>query len=323
MSSSINKNTSTWDKIKAGARLTLNVASAVATFTPVGAVAKLGRAAKVVNYLNKANSLRRQTEGTYQSLKGARDSLRTLTSRDKRISNKERMAALGKLALTAGGMTFGKFPGKHPLSGKLGFAAKNGSIGKAKRLVGKLESVKTKNKERIGMRNMNKAMKAMGYSKDPRFKKAYHGIDGVFRDNKGNLVLAEAKYSKANKGLGLLKRTQKGRQMSEDWVKAKAKDIRAKAAREFSQARKDLRNGKITSNQYKNLRKGLAGGSQLGREIMKQSKQGKLKKYLVVTRPTSSGYKVTTRSLTSSYKSVSTAKSSNRSSSSRSSSRRR
>ncbi|MDA8234216.1 MAG: hypothetical protein M0Z31_05280 [Clostridia bacterium] len=64
-----NKNTSTWDKIKAGARLTLNVASAVATFTPVGAVAKLGRAAKVVKYLNKANSLRRQTEGTYQSLR--------------------------------------------------------------------------------------------------------------------------------------------------------------------------------------------------------------------------------------------------------------
>nr|MDA8234214.1 hypothetical protein [Clostridia bacterium] len=87
---------------------------------------------KVVQYLNKANSLRRQTEGTYQSLKGARDSLRTLTSKDKRISNKERMAALGKLALTAGGMTFGKFPGKHPLSGKLGFAAKNGSVGKAK-----------------------------------------------------------------------------------------------------------------------------------------------------------------------------------------------
>ena len=134
-----NKNTSTWDKVKAGARLTLNVASAVATFTPVGAVAKLGRAAKVVNYLNKANSLRRQTEGTYQSLKGARDSLRTLTSKDKRISNKERMAALGKLALTAGGMTFGKFPGKHPLSGKLGFAAKNGSVGKAKAALKKID----------------------------------------------------------------------------------------------------------------------------------------------------------------------------------------
>ena len=59
------------------------------------------------------------------------------------------MAALGKLALTAGGMTFGKFPGKHPLSGKLGFAVKNGSIGKARVAVGKFNA--KKNKERASV----------------------------------------------------------------------------------------------------------------------------------------------------------------------------
>ena len=226
-----NKNTSTWDKIKAGARLTLNVASAVATFTPVGVVAKLGRAAKVVQYLNKATSLRRQTEGAYQSLKGARDSLRTLTSKDKRISNKERMAALGKLALTAGGMTFGKFPGKHPLSGKLGFAAKNGSVGKAKVALKRNSGIGSKlkfnyekigrkalsgfSKEKIGEIGSRIYMKMKGIKPLKGFYKTVQGPDNLGRKGKV-LYNVEAKADG-----GSLKRTNFGRQGSYKWSRRK------------------------------------------------------------------------------------------------------
>ena len=92
------------------------------------------------------------------------------------------------------------------------------------------------------MRNMDKAMKALSYEKDKRFKKGYHGFDGVYKNKKtGQLAVAEAKYSKKG-GLSSLLATVKGgfKQMSEPWVRSKAAKVPGKLGKELrSVARKN------------------------------------------------------------------------------------
>jgi len=63
---------------------------------------------------------------------------------------------------------------------------------------------------------------------DPRFDPPYHGLDGVYEDGNGCLVLVEAKLDK--RGIAALH----GNQMQVDWVERRAKLMQMEGSKQYT-----------------------------------------------------------------------------------------
>ena len=99
------------------------------------------------------------------------------------------------------------------------------------------------------------ASEKLDLTPDPRFDQPYHGLDGVYRDQDGQMVLVEAKLDK--RGINALRENQ----MQPDWVERRAKLMQMEGSKQYT-----------------------PGNAEIGAEIEKQGPDS-IRRVVIVTHP--------------------------------------